>query len=216
MTQTARLWSLTLLLLFVATSSAHAQLREGSWRGFLDVDVFSAGTVRGDPKGPARTEKFTVVSFGPNQLGSSRVVIGMPPLGFGFGYVLKPRWMLGLRSGLGFDRVSSERLPDQKVFTLSLMPEVTFVPLGAKAKLFAKLSPIAQYTQNKVGDARTHIFMGCFSIGMGTMVFVTGSSSVDVGAYFEGRFGRLKSSGSSDTDVDDLRGVIRVGLSFWK
>ena len=207
------------MLLFVATSSANAQLRSGTWRGFLDVDVFNAGLVQENPKGSTPKENFTVVGFGPNQLGSSRAVIGTPPIGLGFGYVLKPRWMLGLRSGLGYDRVSNPDVANVKVFALSLMPEVTFIPLGAKAKLFAKFSPILQYDQIKVGDSRTHIFMGCFSIGMGTMIFVTESSSVDIGAYFEGRFGKLKPSpvtGSSYTDVNDFRGVLRLGLSFWR
>jgi|GEM_PF-6101161 len=219
MSPTTKLWSLCLALLFVETASAHAQLRPATWRGFLDVDVFNAGVVQEDPRGPAKNEKFTLVGFGPNQLGNSRAVIATPPVGLGFGYVLKPRWMLGLRAGLGYDRVSAHDSADLKIFGMSFMPEVSFVPLGATAKLFIKFSPIAQYDQVKLGGSRTHIFMGCFSLGAGTMIFLSDTSSIDIGAYFEGRFGKLKPSpvsGGSYVDVDDLRAVIRVGLSFWK
>jgi hypothetical protein len=203
------------------TAPAHAQLREGSWRLGIDVDVFSGGVVHEDPRGPVKDQKTGVIGVGPNQLGSSRAVIDTPPLGVSFAYALKHKWMLGLRSGIGYDRLSSDQpTPDRKVLGLSFMPEVTFVPLSLSesSKLFARFSPILQYDRLKVGSATEHIFMGCFSVGVGTFLFLTPSSSIDIGAYFEGRFGKLKPSplGGSYVDVDDLRGLIRVGLSLWK
>ncbi|MFT3926562.1 MAG: hypothetical protein QM778_28715 [Myxococcales bacterium] len=220
------LWGLGVLL-FAVSSPAHAQVQAGRWRVFMDVDMFNGGVVQQDPRGPLRNEKFGVIGFGPNQLGSSRAVIGTPPVGVGFDYVLRPAWMLGLRSGLGYDRMSNDDLPDIKVFALSLMPEVTAIlPHGGRTKIFGKFSPIVQFDQLKLGDARSHIFMGCFSIGAGAMFFLgelnnveygaNFASSLDIGFYFEGRFGRLKLPDDNPyIDVDDLRGVLRVGLSFW-
>ncbi len=207
------------LCLWFYAASAHAQIRQGTWRGFLDVDAFSVGMVKYVPEGPAENQKFRVLGVGPNQIGGSRAVIGSPPLGFGFSYALRARWLLGLRTGLGFDRVASDDIADIKVFVLSLMPEVTFVPLGKSNKLFARFSPILQYDRLKVGAVETHIFQGCFSIGAGGFLFVTKTSSVDVGANFEGRFGTLKGDlfpDGREVRIKDLRGVIRVGLSFWK
>jgi hypothetical protein len=59
--------------------------------------------------------------------------------------------------------------------------------------------------------------MGCFSVGGGLMWFTGTRRSSDLGAYFVGRFGDVKNEPSSGkTDVDDLRGVLRLALSLWK
>jgi hypothetical protein len=97
------------------------------------------------------------------------------------------------------------------------MPELTFVPVGHDAKLFVKFSPVMQYSLEKRGANKSNIFMGCFSLGVGTFVFTGHTSSVDIGAYFEGRFGDLKREpGGESIDVDDYRGVIRAGVSLWR
>jgi hypothetical protein len=183
---------------------------------WLDADVFSAGVVREKPDGGSRANT-TVVSVGPNAIGNSRLVIAMPTVGFGFGYVLKPKWMLGLRTGVGFDHVAYDGSPNENVLLLSFMPELTFVPTGSEyTKLFVKFSPVAQYTRDKQGSAQSHIFMGCFSVGGGLMWFTSKRSSIDLGAYFEGRFGDVKDEPSGGkTDVDDLRGLLRLALSLW-
>lgn len=192
-----------------------AQLSSGDTRIWMDADVFAVGVVREKPEGGTRNNT-TVVSLGPNQLGNSRVVMPTPPVGVGMAYVLKPKWMLGARAGLGFDRVAFDHSADEKRFAFSLMPELTFVPFGEDAKMFLKFSPIAQYNHVKQGDAKSHIFMGCFSVGGGVMWFQRRGSSIDLGAYFEGRFGNFKTDASdAKTDVDDLRGVLRLSFSIW-
>ena len=204
-------------LLALAAAPAHAQLRQGSYRLWLDADIFSVGSVRQNPRGPAPPTTDTVVALGPNQLGNSRQVLAMPSLGVGFSWVLRPKWMLGLRTGFGYDSVAVDGGVDQKALAFSFMPDLRFVPFGDKAKVFFKFSPIAQFNQLKQGSTRRHIFMGCFSVGVGTFLFASASSSIDLGAYFEGRFGKLKPYGNgSYIDVDDLRGVIRVAISLWR
>lgn len=199
-----------------AAVPVEAQLEPHAIRVSIDADVFSAGVVKQEPIGPATQTKTTVISIGPNQLGNSQAVIPTPSIGMGAAYVLKPMWMLGLRYGLGFDHVSLDGSPDAKVFAISFMPELTFVPTGQTVKPFLRFSPIAQYNHSKQGGTKEHIFMGCFSAGLGAMWFSSKASSIDVGAYFEGRFGNLKQEPSGDeVDVDDLRGVIRMGLSLW-
>jgi hypothetical protein len=91
-----------------AASRADAQLREGALRAGIDADVFSAGVVHEDPRGPAPRRDTTVVGVGPNLMGSSRAVIAMPQLGVSAAYALKPKWMLGARMGFGFDKVSGD------------------------------------------------------------------------------------------------------------
>lgn len=200
----------------LVTSRASAHVNDGGYRLWIDVDVYSAGVVRTDPGGSLPVTKTTVISVGPNELGSSRVVMPVTPVGIGFAYVLKPKWLLGARAGLGYDRLSSKSADTQSYVAFSLMPELTFVPLGRDAKLFIKFSPVLQYNQQKIGGDVSRIFMGCFSLGVGTFLFTSHTSSVDVGAYFEGRFGDLKQDGGRSVDVNDLRGVVRAGVSLWR
>lgn len=205
-------------LISFAAAPAAAQLRQGSVRLWLDADILSVGTVRLNPRGPMPPRTDTVVGIGPNQLGSSRQVLPMPSVGVGVAWVLRPQWMLGVRTGFGYDSVAVDGAPDQKALALSFMPDLRFVPFGDNSKLFFKFSPIAQFNQIKQGSSRRHIFMGCFSVGLGTFLFASPSSSVDLGAYFEGRFGKLKPGpgSSSYVDMNDMRGVIRLAVSLWK
>jgi hypothetical protein len=195
-------------------SHAEAQLSEGDLRIWMDADVLAVGVVREKPEGGTRNNT-TVVSVGPNQLGNSRVLLATPAVGVGVAYVLKPKWMLGARTGLGFDRVAFDHQADEKRVAFSLMPELTFVPFGDDAKMFLKFSPIAQYNRIKRGSDKAHIFMGCFSVGGGMMWFRGRGTSIDLGAYFEGRFGTLKDPSDAKTDVDDLRGLLRLSFSLW-
>jgi hypothetical protein len=200
----------------LVTSSAAAHVNEGGYRLWIDADLFSVGGVRMDPGGNQPIAKTTVIGLGPNQLGSSRVVMPLTPVGVGFAYVLRPKWLLGTRTGFGYDRVAPQGGNDVHYVSFSLMPELTFVPVGRETKLFVKFSPVLQYSLEKSGPSKSNIFMGCFSVGAGTFLFTSHTSSVDLGAYFEGRFGDLKDEpGGDSVDVNDLRGVLRAGVSLW-
>jgi hypothetical protein len=207
---------LALATSLVMARSASADVNPGEWRYWIDVDVLSGGTVTTDPSGAPPKLKTRVFSLGPNQLGNSRVAVPITPLGLGVAYVLKPKWLLGMRTGLGFDHLSPKDGPSQNYLAFSFMPELTFVPLGDSAKLFVKFSPVLQYNRQDLGSTSEHIFMGCFSFGLGTFVFMSKTSSMDVGAYFEGRFGDIKGESGGGIDVNDLRGVLRGGISLWR
>lgn len=205
---------------FVA-SHAEAQLARGVLRLSLDTDVLSVASVETDPDGPGGEEETTVFGIGPNQLGGSIVVIPATPLGFGIAYTMTHKIMIGLRTGLGFDVIDVDGTDDKrKVVALSLMPGLTFVPIGQRAKLFITLSPLFQVDRIKQGgDFKQRALFGGFSAGLGTLIFPTGSVSADIGFFFEGRFGGLKNengANESEEDVRDLRGVVRFGLSLWR
>jgi hypothetical protein len=201
----------------LVVNTGAAQVNQGGYRLWIDADLFSVGGVRMDPGGPAPISKTTVIGVGPNQVGNSRVYIPMTPLGVGFAYVVRPKWLLGARAGFGYDRVAPKGGDDTHYVSFSLMPELTFVPVGRDAKLFVKFSPIMQYSLEKRAPVKNSIFMGCFSLGVGAFLFTSRTSSVDLGAYFEGRFGNLKREpGGQSIDVNDYRGLIRAGVSLWR
>lgn len=202
------------------TSPAFAQLSRGEFRLSLDVDMISVAHVSLDPDGPGATDKQLVFGIGPNQLGGSRVTAGAPtsPVGFGFGWVLTPKIILGIRTGLGFDLIAPDgNAPNTKILVLSLMPGIEFVPIGHKAKLFIAARPIFQVNRTKQDDAKNRWLQGGFSMGIGTYIFPSSAVSADLGFFFEGRFGNHK---NDDDDVDehvaDLRGLVRFGLSLWR
>lgn len=216
-------WTLWLWLLtsVVWSLPAQAQLSRGAFRFTLDTDVISVASVRIDPDGPADDYRQTVFGIGPNQLGASRVTQAASPVGLGLGWVLSPKIMLGVRLGLGFDVVSPENGgANEKILAFSLMPNLTFVPIGHKAKLFIQVSPLFQVNRDKQGSTTDRWLQGGFSAGLGTFIFPTSSVSADLGFFFEGRFGnqRVDVDDNADTraHVADLRGVVRFGLSLWR
>jgi hypothetical protein len=57
---------------------------------------------------------------------------------------------------------------------------------------------------------------GGFSAGIGTLIFPSSRFSVDLGFFFEGRFGgREFEPDQPDQDLRDLRGLVRLGFSLW-
>ncbi|MDB4971681.1 MAG: hypothetical protein JWN48_22 [Myxococcaceae bacterium] len=204
------------------TQSADAQLRPRTARLWLDTDLVSAGTVRIDPAGGGNNDsRTTAVGIGPNQLGGSRPVVTTTPLGIGVAYVLEPKWMVGLRYGFGYDWYNPEQGPNQRVLAVSAIPELSYVPTGDDdSKVFIKAGPLVQYNRIKSGADDQHVILGGFSAGLGLLQFVTRSSSIDLGAFFEGRFGSLKrdldANDNGKDKVRDLRGVIRIGVSLWR
>jgi hypothetical protein len=201
--------------------SAEAQIGRGDFRLSLDADMFAVAFVNVDPDtGP--DNESTVISLGPNQLGGSRQWPGghvASPVGFGFGYALSHRTVLGLRTGLGFDVIDDDDNDKDRHLSLSLQPGVTFVPTGNHAKLFINIAALMQCERFKNDDAKNRVFMGGFAAGIGTLIFVSQRSSVDLGFFFEGRFGNYKikePEDDSDVQVRDLRIVVRLGFSLWK
>ncbi|MDB4985699.1 MAG: hypothetical protein JWN04_877 [Myxococcaceae bacterium] len=199
----------------LAASPAEAQLSRGNLRLSIDADMFSVAGVR------VGNGKETVVGFGPNQLGGTRIsgapAAGPTPVGFGVGYVLRPKILLGVRLGLGYDVVAPDGPGNNtRYLGLSIMPEFRYVPLGERAKLFLAAAPIFQVSRARTDPRTDHTILGGFSLGVGTFIFVTNALSVDLGFHFEGRFGgRHQDNDNVSTDVKDLRGVIRLGLSLW-
>ena len=195
----------------LVAAPAQAQLSRGNLRLSVDADMFSVAGVHvdGQPHG-------TVVGLGPNELGGGRYYSGPTPVGLGVGYVLQPKLILGLRAGLGYDVVAPSGAPNNtRILGLSLMPGVTFVPFGERAKLFISFAPIFQVGRAKTLNTRDRTMLGGFGLGVGTFIFVTNALSVDLGFNFEGRFGGAETNGMNHRDITDLRGLIRLGVSLW-
>ena len=218
--KTKILWLLPLVCLALALP-AHAQLGRGDFRLSLDTDVIGVAHVTLDPDGTGPDRDATVFSLGPNQLGGSHATLAATPLGLGLGWVLSSKILFGVRMGLGFDVISPDGDADNtKVLAVSLMPGLTFVPIGRKAKLFIAVSPLFQVNRIKGQDYLLRFMQGGFSAGIGALIFPASSVSADVGFFFEGRFGgrHLEDNGveADGLRVQDLRGVIRLGLSLWR
>lgn len=208
---------LTLIAVCASASLAHAQVREGNVRLSLDSDMISIAGVEIETDGVPGDQEYMVFGIGPNQLGSSRLHIPTTPLGLGLGYAISSKVVLGVRFGLGVDIVSPDGADDNtKYLAVSLMPGLTFVPIGRSAKLFITLSPLFQVERKTTDDQRDRLLRGGFSAGIGTLIGVGGSSTVDLGFFFEGRFGSYDPEGGTESDVRDLRGVVRLGFSLWK
>jgi hypothetical protein len=201
------------------STPAQAQIRDGSMRFSLDTDVFTIGGVSVEPDG-GNSVDTTVVGFGPNLLGNTRAYFDMPSTGIGFGYALSSQFLLGLRTGLGFDVVDGEGNNDKvRHFGISLAPGLSWLPVGDKNKLFVALSPVFQANKAKNDNARSRAILGGFSAGVGGILFMANAVSVDLGFFFEGRFGGIKSNTlgvQGEGSVQDLRGVLRLGLSLWR
>ncbi len=205
------------LALFTASAEAQLDLGRGTLRFSIDGDMLSIGGVKKDPPGPGES-KATVVGFGPNQLGNARLSGYPTPIGLGFGYVLNSAWILGVRTALGYDVVSPDGGTNTRYLSLSLMPGATWVPLGKKAKLALNGAPLFQVSRAKTdGQPTPRTLLGGFGLGIGALIFVHSRLSADVSFQFEGRFGN-ENSGRNDVDthVRDLRGVVRLGVSFWR
>jgi hypothetical protein len=201
------------------TAGAEAQLDRGTLRFSIDGDVLSVGGVEIDPPGPGESSAM-VIGFGPNQLGNARLSALPTPIGLGFGYVLQPKLILGVRVALGYDVIAPDGEDNNtRYLGLSLMPGITFVPLGHKAKLAIDAAPLFQVDRAKNDNRPTdRTLLGGFSLGIGALIFVNNRLSADLGFRFEGRFGNSDNDASDENDVHirDLRGVVRVGVSFWR
>jgi hypothetical protein len=208
------------LVWFAVAAPANAQLGRGDFRLSLDTDILGVAAVSLDPDGVGPDQDYTVFSLGPNQLGGSRVTMPATPLGLGFGFVLSPKMLFGVRLGLGFDVVSPDGGDNTKWLALSLMPGLTFVPIGRKAKLFIDVRPLFQVDREKREDYVRRYMYGGFGAGIGALIFPASSVSVDIGFHFEGRFG-ARHEENDDVEADglrvrDFRGVIRLGISLWR
>ena len=198
---------------------AEAQLNRGDFRFSIDVDMLSMAAIEVEPEVGGEFEQ-TVFGIGWNQVGGARLTNSAPtPLGLGLGWVLSPKIVLGARLGFGLDVVDGDGDDNStRILGLSLMPGLTFVPIGHKAKLFLQASPIFQVTRLKQDERNERVLLGGFGLGIGTLIFVTNSLSVDLGFHFEGRFGgsEIERGGIDvEADVRDLRGVVRLGISLW-
>lgn len=194
---------------------AQAQLSRGNLRLTIDADVLSIAAVEVDPEFAGESDT-TVFGLGPNQQGGS-LVSGRPtPFGLGVGYVLQSKLILGLRFGLGLDVVSPDGSDNNtRLLGLSLMPNLTFVPIGNRAKLFLQVAPIFQVSRTKTDNNKSRTLLGGVGLGIGTFIFITNALSVDLGFHFEGRFGGNEDFQGRDSDITDLRGLVRLGLSLW-
>ncbi len=216
-------WQLGALALIAGlwASPAHAQLARGTFRLSIDDDMLSVAGVKVDPDGPVGPSKTTVFGLGPNQLGAGHVsaslVDGMPtPFGLGFAWGLSPKLLLGVRAAFGLDLIAPSGTADNiRELGLSLMPGLTFVPVGHKAKLFLSGAPLFQADRWKQGPRDGRVLLGGFELGIGTLIFVARSLSVDLGFHFEGRFGNAEDENGNGAHIRDLRGLVRLGISLW-
>ena len=196
-----------------------AQLNRGDFRFSIDVDMLSMAAIEDEPEIGAEQE-YTVFGVGWNQVGGARETFSTPtPLGLGLGWVLNPKIVLGARLGLGLDVVDADGDDNSaRILGISLMPGITFVPIGHKAKLFLQANPLFQVSRVKTDGAHDRYLLGGFGLGIGTLIFVSNDLSVDLGFHFEGRFGgreREVNGVDFENDVRDLRGVVRLGISLW-
>jgi hypothetical protein len=206
------------MLIALWAAGAEAQLDRGTFRFTVDGDMLSVGGVKLDPPGPGESTA-TVVGFGPNQFGNAIRSAPPTPIGLGFGYVLQPKLILGLRTSLGYDVVSPEGGTNTRNLGLTLMPGITWVPLGHKTKLALSGAPLLQVSRSKSdGRPNARTLLGGFGLGIGALIFVHSRLSADIGFHFEGRFGNNNNGSEDDFDthVRDLRGVVRLGVSFWR
>jgi hypothetical protein len=212
----AVLAALAFALCLAVSPRAEAQLQQGALRFSLDTDFFTAGGVRFERDGA--DSDVTVFGFGPNHLGNTAPTgYPMALTGLGFGYALRSQWVLGLRTGLAFDVYDGEGASDKtRVLGLSLMPGVTWLPIGRDVKLFVNGSPILQVNRQKQGDASERLLLGGFSFGVGALIFPVSAFSFDAGFHFEGRFGNDEDDNDNRQHIRDLRGVIRLGVSLWR
>lgn len=226
-----RLWVAFLLCALSSvmwTRPAEAQLRRGDFRLALDTDMISIAGVTVDPDGPGKADTM-VFGIGPNQLGQSRAAhlgldrgsLATSPFGLGLHWTLSHKLQLGLRTGFGFDIYKPDGADDNlKVLALSLMPTLTIVPIGRKAKLFIALAPLLQVNRLKIDEYINRVLLGGFSTGIGALIFAGSAVSVDLGFFFEGRFGneRVELDDNADTSahIQVLQGVVRLGISLWR
>ena len=205
-----------LAVVVLCATEAQAQLGRGNWRLSLDTDMLAVANVEVDPE-PGDSYDVMVISVGPNQLGGSRVLQPATPLGFGVGYTMSPKVVLGMRTGIGFDVRDDGGEDNIRNLDISLMPGLTFVPLGRKAKLFLALAGIFQVNREKQDDRKDRVMYGGFSAGIGTLIFPSSRFSADLGFFFEGRFGGrdFEDPDGADQDLRDLRGLVRLGFSLW-
>jgi hypothetical protein len=203
------------VLVGALAAPAQAQLSRGNLRLTIDADVLSVAGVERDPEGAVESHT-TVFGVGPNQHGGSQLSGRPTPFGLGVGYVLQPKLILGLRFGLGLDVISPDGSDNNtRVLGLSLMPNLTFVPVGKRAKLFLQAAPIFQVSRTKNDNSKERTILGGAGLGIGTFIFITNALSVDLGFHFEGRFGGHEDNAGRDMDIKDLRGVVRLGVSLW-
>jgi hypothetical protein len=210
---------LAALVLALWTAGAEAQLSRGTMRFSIDGDMLAVGGVKRENELTGAEGKSTVVGFGPNQHGNARLSAYPTPIGLGFGYVLQPKLILGLRTSLGYDVYAPDGGENTRILNLALMPGITFVPLGQKAKLALHAAPIFQVAREKQDTVPTRrTLLGGFALGVGALIFVHSRLSADIGFHFEGRFGGYDDDNRDDNDTKlrDLRGVVRLGVSFWR
>lgn len=97
------------------------------------------------------------------------------------------------------------------------MPEITFGPLGEDCQAVGEVQSRSSYSAAQRGNTKANILMGCFSVGLGTFLSTSHNSSLDIGAYVEGRFGDLEGAQTATSvDVNNVRGVIRGGVFLWR
>lgn len=215
-------WLWTFLFCAVALP-AEAQIGRGTLRFSIDADMLSVAFVEIEPEGRGE-EEATYFGLGPNQRGGAGRSGGPTGLGLGFAYALSSKLLLGARFGLGFDVVSPDGGDDNNVrfLALSIMPGLTFVPVGNKAKLFLSASPLLQVDRTKWERGKSRALLGGFGLGVGVLIFPSRSLSVDLGFHFEGRFGGREwgrdelDNDEGEEDIKDLRALVRLGVSFWK
>jgi hypothetical protein len=211
----AVLATLSAVLVGTFATPAEAQLSRGNLRLTVDADMLSIAGVERDPEGAGESDT-TVFGIGPNQEGGAQISGRPTPFGLGVGYVLQPKLILGVRFGLGLDVISPDSSDNNtRRLGLSLMPNLTFVPVGKRAKLFLQAAPIFQVSRDKRDTAKERTILGGVGLGIGTFIFITNALSVDLGFHFEARLGGYEDSAGRDTRVRDLRGVFRLGVSLW-
>ncbi len=216
-----------LLLLFA--SSAHAQVKEGSFRLFVDADLFNAERTVFEKSG--QTQVDTRYDFGP---GGSAIGSSVPGyVGLGLGYAVLSRVVPSLH--FSFARhvgvvqpyasgVAQQAEHDPTISTFMLRPELE-VPLNPKSKVvlgvqaafdFRTFKQKQELGQGAGQYSRTVSALGPMA-GLIMHFFVAEQGSVDVSGLFLLDFIDAEGDGPFTDAVNyySIAGVVTVGISLW-
>ena len=212
------------MALGAGVSSAKAEVNQGDLRLSLDTSLLTVGRVK-----PEGDDKVTYFGFGPGAIGGE-ALLNAPTsfVGLGFGYSLSEHVSAGARFGFGYTKLNGddEEGDGYKLWNLDLEPELRLFPAPHQNSVFfVSLAPVLSYAgSGSDGYDGSQLLYGG-SIALGESFFVAEKVSFDVSIGAQIRTGSTETSfddedfedlGTEKQDVNDVRGIVRIGISHWR